>query len=70
MIILGIAYELKESLKTYTQSNGKGKPTIDVYEAFSILQGKIDYAREMLKTIDYSEYKDSKKIFSYNCRDL
>ena len=60
---IGIANELREALKTYTQSNGKGQPTIDIYEALSILQGKVDYARDMLKGVDYSQYKDSKKLF-------
>ncbi len=60
---LGIANELREALKTYTQSNGKGQPTIDVYEALTILLGKVDYVRDMLKEIDYSEFKNSKKLF-------
>ena len=60
---IGIANELREALKTYTQSNGKGQPTIDVYEALTILLGKVDYARDMLNKVDYSEYKDPKKLF-------
>ncbi len=60
---IGIASELKEALKTYTQSNGRGQPTIDVYEALSILLGKVDYARDLLKGVDYSGYRDSKKLF-------
>ena len=59
---IGIANELKIALKTYTQSNGRGQPTIDIYEALSILLGKIDYARDILKNVNYSEFKDSKKL--------
>lgn len=60
---IGITAELKAALSTYTQSKGKGKPTIDVYEAFAILLGKIDYIRDMLNGVDYSEFIDHKKIF-------
>ena len=60
---LGITNELRDALKTYTQSNGKGQPTIDIYEALSVLLGKVDYARDMLKGVDYSEFKDPKKLF-------
>jgi type I restriction enzyme R subunit len=60
---IGITAELKEALKTYTQSKGKGKPTIDLYEVLSILLGKMDYIRDMLNGVDYSEFKNHKKIF-------
>lgn len=61
---LGITNELKEALKTYTESQGRGKPTIDVYEALNVLLGKVDYARDMLKGVDYSNFQDPKKLFS------
>ncbi len=60
---LGITNELREALQTYTQSNGRGKPTIDVYEALSVLLGKVDYARDMLKSVDYSDFENPKKLF-------
>lgn len=60
---LGITNELKLALETYTQSKGKGKPTIDVYEALSILLGKMDYLRDMLQKVDYTEFKNPKKLF-------
>ncbi|MCJ8276414.1 MAG: DUF3387 domain-containing protein, partial [Bdellovibrionales bacterium] len=44
-------------------NNCEGQPTIDVYEAISILLGKVDYARDMLKKVDYSGFKDPKKLF-------
>ena len=61
---LGIASDLRDALKTYTQAGGKSKPTIDVYEALEILQGKINHIRDMLKNINYLEYKNPKKVFS------
>ena len=60
---LGITNELREALKTYTQSNGKGAPTIDIYQALTIFLGKMDYARDILQDVEYSEFRDPKKIF-------
>ena len=65
---IGIANDLKEALKTYTQSNGKGRPTIDVFEALSVLLGKVDHARDLLKDVNYSQYKNPKKLFSLMAR--
>ncbi|MCV5409838.1 hypothetical protein OFN21_28585, partial [Escherichia coli] len=38
---IGIANELKQALKTYTDSKGKGQTTVDAHEAFSILLEKL-----------------------------
>jgi type I restriction enzyme, R subunit len=54
---IGIANELKQALKTYTGSNGKGKPTNDTREAFAILLEKMDVVRAMLHGFDYSRYE-------------
>ncbi len=56
---IGIASELKQALKTYTGSNGKGKPTHDTHEAYAILLEKIDIVRGMLHGFDYSGYEDN-----------
>lgn len=56
---IGIANELKQALKTYTNSNGKGKPTIDTREAFAILLENIDKLRALMHGCDYSSYVDS-----------
>ncbi len=56
---IGIASELKQALKTYTGSNGKGKPTHDTHEAFAILLEKMDVVRGMLHGFDYSSYEDN-----------
>lgn len=47
---IGIANELKNALKTYTNSQGKGQPTVDTAEAFSVLMEKIDIIRGMFAT--------------------
>jgi len=39
---IGIANELKQALKTYTDSKGKGEPTHSAEEAFAILLEKLD----------------------------
>lgn len=56
---IGIASELKQALKTYTGSNGKGKPTHDTHEAYAILQEKMDVVRGMLHGFDYSSYESN-----------
>ncbi len=47
---IGIANELKKALKTYTNSQGKGQPTLDTCEAFAVLMEKVDIIRGMFAT--------------------
>ena len=47
---IGIATELKDALKTYTDAKGKGEPAHHAEEAYSILQEKIDIVRGMFGT--------------------
>ncbi|MDT8453512.1 MAG: type I restriction endonuclease subunit R, partial [Gammaproteobacteria bacterium] len=54
---IGIASELKNALKTYTDSKGKGAPTLDAREAFAILLEKMEVVRGMLHGFDYSAYE-------------
>jgi type I restriction enzyme, R subunit len=57
---IGIANELKNALKTYTENKGKGAPTYDVKtEAFSKLLEHFDILRSMFEDFDYSAYKTS-----------
>ena len=42
---IGIANELKQALKTYTDSNGKGAPALQAEEALAILLEKMDALR-------------------------
>ena len=44
---IGIANELKQALKTYTDSKGKGEPTRNAEAAFAILLEKLDAIRGM-----------------------
>lgn len=47
---IGIANELKNALKTYTNNQGKGQPTVDTAEAFAVLMEKVDIVRGMFAT--------------------
>jgi type I restriction enzyme R subunit len=55
---LGIANELKQALKTYTGSQGKGKPTVDTHEAYAVLQEGMDTLHGMMHGCDYSMYEE------------
>lgn len=53
---IGIGNELKAAMKEYTASKGRGRPTVDAHEAFSVLLEKIDVLRAMLHGFDYSGF--------------
>ncbi len=53
---IGIANELKAALKEYTASNGRGKPTVDAAEAWSVLEEKLDILQGLLYGFDYSGF--------------
>jgi type I restriction enzyme R subunit len=53
---IGIANELKSALKEYTASKGRGRPTVDAAEAYSVLEEKLDILRGMLCGYDYSDF--------------
>ncbi|MFI8479133.1 type I restriction endonuclease subunit R [Pseudomonas sp. NPDC078700] len=53
---IGIANELKAALKEYTASKGRGRPTVDAHEAYSVLEEKLDVLRSLLHGFDYSGY--------------
>ncbi len=66
---IGIANELKQSLKTYTASKGKGKPTFDAHEAYAVFIEKLETIHHLFaKTpndagFDYTGYEtDAYKI--------
>lgn len=54
---IGIANELKQALKNYTNSKGKGKPTINAEEALTVLIEKVDVARGILHGFDYASFR-------------
>ncbi len=53
---IGIANELRSALKEYTNSNGRGKPTVDAHEAYAVLEEKLDILRGLLSGYDYSDF--------------
>jgi len=53
---IGIASELKQALKTYTDSKGKGAPTLDTHDAYAVLLEKMDIVHGMMQGFDYSEF--------------
>ena len=53
---IGIANDLKMALKEYTNSKGRGRPTVDAHEAYAILEEKLDVLRGMLHEFDYSGF--------------
>ena len=53
---IGIGNELKLAMKEYTASQGRGRPTVDAHEAFSVLAEKMDVLRAMLHGFDYSGF--------------
>jgi type I restriction enzyme R subunit len=53
---IGIANELKTALKEYTASKGRGQPTVDVHEAYAVLEEKLDVLRSLLHGFDYSDF--------------
>jgi len=54
---IGIANDLKEALKEYTNSKGRGRPTVDAHEAYAVLEEKLDVLRAMLHEFDYSGFR-------------
>lgn len=54
---IGIANELKAALATYTQANGRGRPTIDAREALAVLMEKMDVLQSLLHGVDYSAFR-------------
>ncbi|MBI5936572.1 MAG: type I restriction endonuclease subunit R [Betaproteobacteria bacterium] len=54
---IGIATELRRALKTYTESRGKGQPTLDAAEALAKLKELMEVARGLLHGFDYAAYR-------------
>lgn len=72
---IGIANELKQALKTYTDSKGKGQTTVDAHEAFAILLEKLDVIHGMFaKTptatgFDYTGFAEVPQRFLLKAAD-
>lgn len=56
---IGIANELKQALKIYTDSKGKGSPTNKAQETLVVFQNKLDAIRDMFHGFDYSKHETS-----------
>lgn len=54
---IGIAAELRNALKIYTESRGKGSPADDVHDRLSALHKYLEIARNLLHGFDYSAYR-------------
>ncbi|PLK50440.1 type I restriction endonuclease subunit R [Uliginosibacterium sp. TH139] len=54
---IGIAAELRSALRTYTESKGKGQPTLDAAEALAKLKELMEVARHQLHGFDFSAYR-------------
>ena len=53
---IGIASDLKQALKEYTASKGRGRPTVDAHEAYAVLAEKLDILQALLHGFDYSDF--------------
>ncbi|MBL4744734.1 MAG: type I restriction endonuclease subunit R [Flavobacteriaceae bacterium] len=53
---IGIANELKQALKTYTDSKGKGSPTNKAQETLVLFMNKLDAIRGIFHGFDYSKH--------------
>lgn len=53
---IGIASDLKTALATYTQSGGKGAPTLDQNEAVAAMLEKFEIVEQMFSGFDYKKY--------------
>ncbi|MDX2272722.1 MAG: type I restriction endonuclease subunit R [Cyanobacteriota bacterium] len=56
---IGIAAELKRALKTYTDSRGKGAPTLNAPEALARLLELMEITHGMFHGFDYSKYRQN-----------
>ena len=55
---IGIGNRLKDATKKYTQSGGRGKPSIDIEETFEMCREQVQLTKSYLpEGIDYSQWK-------------
>ena len=53
---LGIASDLKKALSFYSDSGGKGNPTLQQEQAVALMQEKLEVIEQMLHGLDYQQY--------------
>ncbi len=54
---IGIAAELKNALRLYTDAKGRGQPTVKAEDALKILTEKLDVLRGMMNGFDYRDFE-------------
>jgi type I restriction enzyme R subunit len=54
---LGLAYELKAALKTYTESGGKGEAALNQDEAVRVMLEKYEVCRDLFYGFDWTRWK-------------
>jgi len=54
---LGIAPELREALRIYTDNKGKGSPTVDLNAAMNVLLDKLSVIRGIMHGFDYDGFE-------------
>lgn len=53
---IGIGTELKKALQIYSQSGGRGEPTLDISEAVHVMREKYEIVQNLLWGFDYRRY--------------
>jgi len=53
---MGVGAELKKALRDYTESGGKGKPTLDQEQAVKLVMEKYEVVRDMFHGFDYKKF--------------
>lgn len=53
---IGIASDLRQAIITYTESGGKGAPTLDISEAIATMLEKYEIVAQMFNGFDYKRY--------------
>lgn len=54
---IGIAAELRNALRVYTDANGRGEPTVKAEDALKILNEKLDVVRGLMHGFDFSGFE-------------
>jgi len=53
---IGVGFELKQAVATYSESGGKGEPTLDIKEAIATMLEKYEIVTQMYDGFDYKQY--------------
>jgi type I restriction enzyme R subunit len=56
---IGIASDLKRALATYTESGGKGEPTLNIDDAVRAMREKFEVVDQMFSGFEYRRYFDA-----------